>query len=330
MSQSLASQLLAWHEINGRHRLPWNQTKNPFFIWVSEIILQQTRVEQGLPYYHRFIETFPTVHHLARASESKVLKLWEGLGYYSRGRNLRKGAQYVVENHEGKLPQTIPELLKIPGIGPYTASAVASFAFNVDCGVVDGNVYRIISRIYGIMESIQEGPIQKRINTIVQEAVPIGRSSDFNRAMMDLGATICTPKNPRCSECPVQARCVAHSEDLQKEIPYKHKRTQKKERLFRLGIILDARGELITEKRQKKDIWQGLDFLPELNDEVLSDFTLIKTIHHVLTHRRVQVDFFLPKRQEMNGAFYTAIENSLETNAFPVAVSKYLRNIQKG
>lgn len=321
MTASLRTNLLQWHDLYGRHDLPWNNTKDPYLIWLSEVILQQTQVAQGLPYYQRFVERFPDVFSLAKAPMDDVLKLWEGLGYYSRARNLQKGATYIVEECGGSFPATRTALLQIPGVGPYTSAAIASFAYELPHPVVDGNVIRILSRVHGITASVQEKKIIKQIEGHAQDLMQDAPPAALNRAMMDLGATVCRSKKPNCDDCPWQECCVAYKEDLQDTIPFKHKKVTKKDRTIHFLIKLDEAGNLITTKRNKKDIWQGLYTLPEV---MKSPGKSVIELDHHLTHRRLKLYFYTEYDPEL---LIEPIQKALTQYAYPVAIKKALQKL---
>ena len=222
-----SSTLLNWHKKNNR-TLPWKVDKDPYKIWLSEIILQQTRVEQGIPYYQKFIATFPTIHDLAQTDESNVLKVWEGLGYYSRARNLHDTAKYISIHLNGVFPSSYENLLKLKGVGPYTAAAIASFAYDLPHAVVDGNVYRVLSRIFGIKTPMDSSEGRKEFQKIAQELINAQDPGGYNQAIMDFGATVCTPKNPNCNQCPFSEQCFAFLNRSINQLPVKNKNIQKK------------------------------------------------------------------------------------------------------
>ena len=321
MTASLSDNLIKWHGLYGRHDLPWNNTSDPYQIWLSEIILQQTQVAQGLPYYQRFVERYPDVFSLADAPIDEVLKLWEGLGYYSRARNLHKAAVYVVEECGGVFPDSREGLLKMPGVGPYTSAAIASFAYKQRYPVVDGNVIRILTRLYGITASVQEKDVLKTIEGHAQDLIKDAPPDVLNRAMMDLGATVCKSKKPNCDECPWQEGCVAYREDLQSFIPFKHKRVAKKERTLHLLIKLDENGRLISKRREEKDIWQGLYSLPEARE---APSRSIIELDHQLTHRHLKLYFYTSHNVE---TLKEPIQEALSQYAFPVAIRKGLEKL---
>lgn len=320
-SGKFAQKLIAWHDLHGRHFLPWNRTKDPYFIWLSEVILQQTRVDQGLPYYERFVTKFPTIRSLAEAPLDEVLKLWEGLGYYSRARNLHKGAQYLVEVHNGRLPATREELLKIPGIGPYTSSAIASFAFLLSHAVVDGNVVRVIARLDDIREEVNTTKVRKQIEMRAAELLGRAPSDRFNRAMMDLGSGICLPRNPDCISCPVQNFCQAYAMGDPGSLPISKPSKTKEKMLFRLLATTNRSGELEVYRRPTKGIWGGLYFLPELDTK--QPIVRVASIRHQLTHKDVTIELFRDKTTNFN-KLARSTERALAQRAFPVPIKKLL------
>jgi A/G-specific adenine glycosylase len=251
-----ANQLVTWYKTNHRE-LPWRDIQNPYFIWLSEIILQQTRVKQGLPYYQAFTEKYPTVEDLANATESEVLRLWQGLGYYSRARNMHATAQYIVAKLAGKFPNNYKDLLSLKGVGKYTAAAIASFAYHEAVAVVDGNVYRVLARFLGISTDIASSQGAKEFGELAQILLPPNDSATHNQAIMELGATQCTPKKPNCLFCPVNSRCVAFAKGLQDDLPVKNLKINTKERYFHY-LIFRQEDKILLKERTPKDIWQGL------------------------------------------------------------------------
>lgn len=245
-----------WYQIHKR-TLPWRETKNPYRIWLSEIILQQTRVNQGLPYYKKFIEAFPTVFDLAKAPLQKVLRLWQGLGYYTRAQNLHKCAKVIVTKDYGEFPQTFEELKTLPGIGDYTAAAIASIAFGKPVAVVDGNVSRVLARIFGIDTPINSPQGKKVFFELANKLVPAEHPDVHNQAMMEFGALYCTPQNPQCDGCIFSATCVANRNSLQKVLPVKQQLTKIRKRYFYYFAIQKGKSFLM-KKREGKDIWNGL------------------------------------------------------------------------
>jgi A/G-specific adenine glycosylase len=257
VSKFFADDLLAWYNHEKRD-LPWRQTNDPYKIWVSEIMLQQTRVDTVIPYWNRFIEAFPTVYELASADRRQVLKLWEGLGYYSRGRNLQDAAKTVVNEMNGMIPDTFEKISSLKGVGPYTAAAVLSIAFNKPHAVVDGNVIRVISRYYGIREDIRSSAVKKRIQQLTDELIPKTNPGDFNQAVMELGATVCTPSGPDCVRCPVSSNCAAFGTAMTDEIPYKSKAKKIPHHKISVGLIVNNSGELLITLRPEEAMLGGL------------------------------------------------------------------------
>ena len=248
--------IIDWFSGNGRD-LPWRQTRDPYKIWLSEVILQQTRVQQGTAYYHRFEEKYPDVNSLAAAEEEEVLSLWQGLGYYSRGRNLLDTARRIVQDHGGKFPDNYRDLIRLKGIGPYTAAAIASFAFGENVAAVDGNVIRVICRLFAVEEDVKRSSVTKKIKEIAESLLPEGKSWEYNQAMMELGATVCTPANPACARCPVQASCLACKKGLQKKLPVKSPAPERRIRYFNY-LLPEFRGSFAFRRRETEDIWKGL------------------------------------------------------------------------
>lgn len=259
-----SSVLISWYS-NNKRDLPWRDTKDPYLIWLSEIILQQTRVDQGLSYYTKFTATYPTIIELAHASEEEVLRLWQGLGYYSRARNLHAAANYVMNELNGVFPSTYRELLELKGVGDYTASAIASFAFDEVQPVLDGNVFRVIARYYGVEEDIANAKSAKVFKAILWNEIPSdGKQAHlFNQSIMEFGALNCTPKKPHCVSCPLQSSCFAFAERQQEVLPVKLKKTKVRDRFF--YYLIPSKGNALWLKaRGDKDIWGGLYDFPLL------------------------------------------------------------------
>jgi A/G-specific adenine glycosylase len=258
--------LVYWYLQNNRD-LPWRKTKNPYFIWLSEIMLQQTRVAQGLSYYLKFTSTFPTVFDLAKADESTILKMWQGLGYYSRARNLHFSAKQIVEELNGEFPSTYEEIIKLKGIGDYTASAIASICFEEATAVVDGNVYRVLSRYFGIKTAINSTAGIKEFKALAQTLIDRKQAGTFNQAIMDFGALHCKPQNPLCEICPLSDGCVALEKNLTKELPVKEKKIKVRKRYFNFLVIKTGDDKTILTERKGKGIWQGLYQFPLIECE---------------------------------------------------------------
>ena len=302
--------LLHWYHLHKRE-LPWRNTHDPYQIWLSEVILQQTRVAQGLPYFERFMSAYPSVFALAEASEEEVLRLWQGLGYYSRARNMRHTAQQIVRDFGGQFPSTYQELLQLRGVGAYTAAAIASFAYNEAVPAIDGNVYRVLARVFGIETDIRSPGAHKAFWQVAAALLPAEQAGVFNQALMEFGAIQCRPVSPDCIICPLQIRCVAFSQGTQKVLPIKKAKTRVRDR-FLSYFVLQHKDKLAMQARTSKDIWQGLyDFLLSENDQLpdspeastLPDDTLRWLLHgtllghkgpliHLLSHQRLHVQFW--------------------------------------
>lgn len=344
---NFCNDLIYWYEQH-RRDLPWRKTRNAYLIWLSEIILQQTRVSQGLPYYLRFEEKYPTLQDLAQANESEVLRLWQGLGYYSRARNMLKTARYIEENLKGRFPESYSELVKLKGVGRYTAGAIASFAYKEIIPVVDGNVMRVLSRVYGVFEDISSSKGQNYFVSLAEKMLPKHNCDVFNQALMEFGATICTPKKPKCAECIFNHTCFAYQKDLVSSLPVKIKRTIKKIRELNYFVI-KQNNKLLMKERIDKDIWKGLFEFYIINNEYQSlvdhssnEFIDVvtrnaktpiepkETITHILTHQvikakfwEIEVDSGLELPLESTGLKFYSMD---EINGLPksVLIMKYL------
>jgi len=325
-----------WYPSNARP-LPWRETKNPYFIWLSEIILQQTRVDQGLPYYNRFITLFPDVHALASAKEEEVLKAWEGLGYYSRARNLHKAAQEVAFSMGGIFPETSIKLADLKGIGPYTANAIASFAFGEAVPVVDGNVFRVISRALAVSFPVDQSNSRKHYTQIASEWLGNNDPFTFNQGIMELGATVCLPRNPLCSACPLVENCKSYVLGNQMEFPVKGKKLAKGTRNFKFFLIQDEQGRFLVRRRASKGLWGGLWELP--NEEFISEpeglFAREPELNsrflfrHQLTHFNMDV-YLVDKKPEndlLNEEYRFISKSEIHIFAFSRAVLKIFEHI---
>ena len=253
---SFADKLITWFLISARD-LPWRQTRDPYLIWISEVILQQTRVQQGMDYYFRFTSRFPDVKSLAEADEEEVLSLWQGLGYYSRARNLHAAARFVENECRGVFPDTFSSLQKLKGVGAYTAAAIASFAFGENVPVVDGNVLRVFCRYFALSEDIRLESTQDSVRTLAAGLLPEGKSWEFNQAIMELGALVCKPGIPDCSGCPLVSGCQAAATGLQASLPFKSKAKERRARFFNY-LWPVSEGRMAFRKREEDDIWKGL------------------------------------------------------------------------
>lgn len=263
---SFSKEIIQWYFQNKRD-LPWRKTKDPYRIWLSEIMLQQTRVAQGLPYYERFTETFPTIYDLAKAEESQVLKLWQGLGYYSRARNLHYTAKDIVNNYNGQFPDTYKALLKLKGVGDYTASAIASICFDEIAPVVDGNVYRVLARYFDIDIPINSTEGIKTFKKLAFEVIDHDDPANFNQAIMEFGAVQCKPQSPYCIVCPLASSCLGLKNLRVGTLPVKLKKTKVRNRWFNYIVVISNQEETLLEERKGKGIWQGLYQFPLLETE---------------------------------------------------------------
>ncbi len=263
--QYFTKELIRWHGNVNQRSLPWKAEKDPYKIWLSEVILQQTRAEQGLPYYLKFTEKYPTVHELAEAVDEEVFRLWQGLGYYNRCKNLLTTARYISRDLKGEFPRDYEGLLKLKGIGPYTAAAIASFAYNLPQAVVDGNVYRVLGRYFGIEVAYDSKEGKMLFQSLADKLLDRNNSSGYNQAIMDLGATVCTPQLPKCVDCPLQKNCVAYDQDMVKLLPVKSKKATVKKRYFHY-VLLTTEDKMWIHKRVGNDIWQNL-YQPLLIEE---------------------------------------------------------------
>jgi A/G-specific adenine glycosylase len=294
--EKFSKKVINWYLQNKRD-LPWRNTRDAYKIWLSEIILQQTRVEQGLPYYEKFVAAFPTIKDLAKAPQDKVMKLWQGLGYYSRARNLQFAAQWVMSEHKGKFPKEYNEIIKMKGVGEYTAAAIASFAYDLPHPVLDGNVYRILSRIFGIHDAIDSSAGKKKFMEKLHELLPVQEAANFNQSIMEFGAIQCVPKNPKCDECIFKNECYAFANEKIELLPIKEKKLIKKDRHFYYLISSDGENTII-KKRADKDIWHSLYEFPlfekpiETKEKIIYQSEIQK---HLLTHQNIYFQFTVVK-----------------------------------
>jgi len=286
--------IIVWSEMNPRP-MPWNNLSDPYKVWIAEVILQQTRVAQGISYYQKFLEKFPDVYALAKASEEEVMVAWEGLGYYSRARYLHEAANYVVHELNGEIPDHSQELRKLKGVGPYTAAAIASFAFGERIGVVDGNVKRVVSRIFGIEACVDFPDVHRYIQSLVDEVVSVVPSADFNQGIMNFGALHCVPSNPDCDRCSFQGYCRAFREDRVVELPVRKKSIPKKERSIHFGFYM-SQGKIAIFRNSSNDIWRGLYMLPQVEKEELetseTSLSPMEIIPWVLTHLNLKIHIY--------------------------------------
>ncbi|MBT8321509.1 MAG: A/G-specific adenine glycosylase [Eudoraea sp.] len=310
---SFSRKILDWYKENKRP-LPWRQTTDPYKIWLSEILLQQTRVAQGLPYYERFITNFPTVYDLANASEENVLKLWQGLGYYSRARNLHATARTIVDRYEGRFPDNYTDLIKLKGVGDYTASAIASISFNKPEPVVDGNVYRVLARYFGVDLAIDSPKGARYFKELAREVMDREHIRDYNQGLMEFGALHCKPRNPECTSCPLNESCQALQKGQINILPVKGNKTKVRQRYLNYLIVKDPEGQTLFRKREGGGIWQNLYEFPFVEaekeiDKVALQQEIKKTIGengvkdvvqmndqkivHKLSHQHLNVNFWL-------------------------------------
>jgi A/G-specific adenine glycosylase len=320
--------IVKWYSENKRD-LPWRNSDNPYFIWISEVILQQTRVAQGLSYYLRFTEAFPTLRSLAQADIDKVMKVWQGLGYYSRARNLQNGAKQIVADYNGIIPNTFEELLKIKGIGPYSAGAIASFAFKQVVPAIDGNVYRVLSRIYGVFSSSETASGKKEFFNLTMELIDHKQPDIFNQALLDFGALQCTPRNPNCQQCPFNDLCYAFRNNLVNQLPVKGKKIVSRDRFFHY-VIIRYKESTFIQRREAGDIWTSLYEFPliETNSPIgIEELTSLEEwvnlfgkdeptilyisqpIKHLLSHQTLYNRFFIV---EINKPNYLLRENYIK------------------
>lgn len=326
--------ILRWYQENKRD-LPWRSTREPYNIWLSEVMLQQTRVAQGLPYYQKFVEEFPTVFDMAKAPEEQILKLWQGLGYYSRARNMHATAKMVVREFGGEFPKTHKALLKLKGVGDYTASAIASICFNEPEPVVDGNVYRVLARYFGVKTPINSTEGIKYFKALAKKVMTTTNVRDYNQGIMEFGAIQCAPKNPDCQTCPLQFGCVAFAKNSIKELPVKLKKTKVTKRYFNYLVYVDAANNTVLEKREGKGIWQNLYQFPLIETESTLELLQIEeklqekaylynkvylynqeNIVHKLSHQHIYTKFWIVAVQKIE-------ENAVsfeKAKQFPVPV----------
>lgn len=350
--------LLAWSEAHPRP-LPWKGVRDPYLIWLSEIILQQTRVEQGLPYFEKFAAQYPTVRQLADAPEEELFKLWEGLGYYSRARNLHATAKYIANDLNGRFPDTYEGIRALKGVGDYTAAAIASFAYRLPHAVVDGNVYRVLSRIFGIETPIDTPAGKREFTALATRLLDPAAPDAFNQAMMDFGATHCLPRLPKCSQCPFSTECVARTAGRVAVLPVKSKTLQRRDRFF-LYLVFKSGDRTLVRRREDKDIWQNLWEFPLLELPALPDgraeaerliderffpqgrpagMQIVRTsqpMRQTLTHQQISAIFceidlpeslqsLVKEQVECPEGQWELFQNLIKNMAFPRIIDWYLR-----
>ena len=346
ISINFSKKLINWYSVNKRS-LPWRNTKDPYKIWLSEIILQQTQVKQGLPYYNKFIKLYPNVKTLSKASEQDVLKNWEGLGYYSRARNLHKASKIVVKNYNSQFPKTYDELIKLPGIGDYSASAISSFSNDELRPVVDGNVYRFVSRLFGIDTIINSSSSLKEFKSLLNKLICVNNPSDFNQAIMEFGALICKPKAPDCKNCVYNKVCYSLKNDSIFNFPVKKKKSKPKPRFLNYFLIIDKEKRIIVEKRVKKDIWQNLYQFPLIEADInlntslmqdylksnkfqnleINDLKLLDSVCHKLSHQNLKINFRINRVEKLNNTSIYLRE--ISNFPFPKPLSSFIETLDK-
>lgn len=337
---SFSKTLIAWY-LDNKRDLPWRKTTDPYQIWLSEIMLQQTRVAQGLPYFLAFTETLPSVFDLAKAEEEKVLKLWQGLGYYSRARNLHATAKYISEELNGNFPNNYKDLLKLKGIGEYTAAAIASFSFNECVPVVDGNVYRVLSRYFDIETDIASSGAKKEFAQLASELIDNKNPALFNQAIMEFGALQCVPKSPNCDLCPLNNSCLALAKNKVAQLPVKLKKQKITNRFFNYLLVLDNNNRAIINKRTQKGIWHNLYEFPLIETEEKEKEEMIEqkikslfknansillleseSVIHKLSHQHLHISFWkVNVKNTLENSFdYETIKN----HPFPIVLHNFI------
>ena len=337
--------LINWYLQNKRD-LPWRNTTNPYQIWLSEIMLQQTRVAQGMPYFLSFTDAFPTVFDLAKAEEEQVLKLWQGLGYYSRARNLHKTAQYIATELNGVFPDNYKDLLQLKGVGDYTAAAIASFSYNEVVPVVDGNVFRVLSRYLDIETDIAQASAKKEFAALALELMPKDNPAIFNQAIMEFGALQCVPKNPDCAICVFNESCAALQKKKVNQLPVKLKKLKVRNRYFNYFMLSDAEENTLIQKRTAKGIWHNLYEFPLLETLQEEDFEFVsnaiqqetffsnpiismracneKSIVHKLSHQHLHIKFW---KLNVKGKVENGItKEQLKQYPFPIVIHNFIES----
>ncbi|MXV38594.1 A/G-specific adenine glycosylase [Flavobacteriaceae bacterium Ap0902] len=329
--------LLNWYHTHQR-LLPWRKNQNPYAVWLSEIILQQTRVNQGMAYFTKFLEAYPTIQDLARADEQEVLNLWQGLGYYSRARNLHKTAQIIVKDYDAQFPNNFQELKKLPGIGNYTAAAIASICFGEKVPAIDGNAYRVYARIFGLEKDISDSNAWKFYFEFAQKIMPTENTGDYNQAIMELGAIICLPQSPTCMFCPVQKGCIAFSTGKINLLPIRTRKVKVKKRYIHYYFI-HYQNQFLVEKRARQGIWKNMyDFPKEELEGTDSKTQKFNDYHpifkyktrHILTHRQLFISFYQIEIknnktfQELSKNYQTITAKDIQHLPFPKPIADYL------
>ncbi len=341
MTDTLFSKkLLQWHTNTNARIMPWKEIKNPYFIWLSEIILQQTKVAQGWKYYELFTTKYPTIHHLAKANDEEVFKCWEGLGYYNRCRNLLFTARYIVTHFDGVFPTDYDTLLTLKGIGKYTAAAIASFAYNLPHAVVDGNVVRVLARVYGIKEDNMTTTGQKLFEKRANDLLDKKNAAKYNQAIMDYGATVCIPANPVCNTCIFKKTCIAFTTDTIAALPFKKKKIALKERYFHFFIFM-YKNQILIQKRVEGDIWKDLyQFYTIENTNETLEKKLYEHLHiklpkpviasQKLSHQHIKASFYTivcDKKPRFSSAYQWVPLNELQQYSFPTVIREFVQKL---
>lgn len=339
-----SEELINWYKVNKRD-LPWRKTTDPYIVWLSEIILQQTRVDQGMSYFHSFIENYPNVESLANAGESEILKLWQGLGYYSRARNLHFTAKTICKEYNGVFPKDYKSILSLKGVGEYTAAAITSFSYNMPYPVIDGNVYRVLARIYGINNPIDSTKGKKEFKALAEKLIDKKQPADYNQAIMEFGALQCKPKSPNCADCIFRLECYAYNNNKIEELPYKEKKIKQKDRYFNYIVVLNNDKTYIG-KREGDDIWKGLfefplietenninDFSIIQNNDIIKKSTLLRKsrVHkHILSHQKIFSTFWEVKvknKSQLNDKYLEINFKEINKYAVPKLIENYINSI---
>ena len=347
MNSPFTKVLMDWNKLKNTRQMPWKGEKDPYKIWLSEIILQQTRVDQGWDYYNRFVDAFPTITDLANAPDQVVFKLWEGLGYYARCRNLLHTARTVVREHKGAFPSTYEEVIKLKGIGPYTAAAITSFAFGLPYAVVDGNVMRVLSRVFGIQDPIDGKTGKDKLTGLADKLLDKKSPGQYNQAIMDFGAVICKPALPLCDSCPAKKICVAFKEGLVDKLPVKAQKMARRKRWF-YYFLVEKKGSFLVRQRTQKDIWQHLNELflvespgrqsPEklmgsppllelIQEKRITLSSVSKEYKQLLTHQEIHgrfIHILLESKITLPTGFKWVKSSELKKMPFPKYILSYL------
>jgi A/G-specific adenine glycosylase len=349
MHSAFSDKIIKWYDKNKRS-LPWRNTKNPYLIWLSEIILQQTRIDQGMPYYLKFAAAFPTVKKMAAGDNEQIMKLWQGLGYYSRARNMHATAQFITAKYKGNFPNNYEDILSLKGVGEYTAAAIASFAYNLPYAVVDGNVYRVLARVFGITTAIDTSEGKKQFYILANKLISKSNPATHNQAIMEFGALQCKPVNPNCDICSLNSMCFAYSKKCVTDLPVKEKKTKVRNRYFNY-LILKQGNKIALNKRSGKDIWKGLYDFPliettkEMTEEALLESTefkkfvgidsfTIKSISqifkHILSHQKlfarfIEIELHTSFNKEIQQTAFIINQKNLTNYAVPKLIDTYMR-----